>query len=127
VCVQVHFNVSKVTGVKLDSELWYEHVPKFVETCHEGKVTVLWNQQVETHRTIPNNENIIIQGNEKRTCMLIYVASSGDRSMIKKDGEESLQYKDLTIEIQPICKNKSDTSNNRGNWNPLRIIQKIPE
>ena len=24
-------------------------------------------------------------------------------------------------------KNKSDTSNNRGNWNHLKIIQKIPE
>ena len=25
------------------------------------------------------------------------------------------------------CKNKCDTSNNRGNWNNLKIIQKIPE
>jgi len=25
------------------------------------------------------------------------------------------------------CENKSDTSNKRGNWNPLKIIQKIPE
>ena len=24
------------------------------------------------------------------------------------------------------CKNKSDTSNNRGNWNYLKINQKIP-
>jgi hypothetical protein len=95
------FNVCKVTGVKLDSELRYVRVPKFVETSNEGKITILWNQLVETHRTIPNND-IIIQGNEKRTYMLIYVASSGDRNMIKKDGEESLKYKDLTIEIQPI-------------------------
>jgi hypothetical protein len=25
------------------------------------------------------------------------------------------------------CKNKSDTSNNRNNWNDLKIIQKIPK
>ena len=25
------------------------------------------------------------------------------------------------------CKNKCDTSNNRGNWNHLKIIEKIPE
>jgi hypothetical protein len=25
------------------------------------------------------------------------------------------------------CKNKSDTSNNRGKWDPLKIIQKVPE
>ena len=25
------------------------------------------------------------------------------------------------------CKNKTDNSNDRGKWNPLKIIQKIPE
>jgi hypothetical protein len=31
---------------KLDKEHWYDHVPKSVETSHEGKVIILWNQQV---------------------------------------------------------------------------------
>jgi hypothetical protein len=31
-------------GVKLDSELCYEHVQKSVETSQEGKVTILWDQ-----------------------------------------------------------------------------------
>jgi hypothetical protein len=31
-CAQLHFNICKELGVKLDSELWYEHVPKSVET-----------------------------------------------------------------------------------------------
>ena len=36
----------KETGVKLDNEHWYDHiVPKSVETSHEGKATILWNQQ----------------------------------------------------------------------------------
>jgi hypothetical protein len=40
---------------------------------------------VQTDRTIPNNKpDIIIPGNEKRTCMLIDVAISGDRNVIKK-------------------------------------------
>jgi len=57
---------------------WYEHVPKSVETGQGGNVTILWNQQVQTDRTIPNNKpDIIIRGNEKRTCMLIDVAISG--------------------------------------------------
>ena len=60
----------------------------------------MWNQQVETDRTIPNNKlNIIIDDNEKRTCMLIDVAISGDRNVIKKEAEKILKYKDLTIEI----------------------------
>jgi uncharacterized membrane protein len=33
-------------------------------------------------------------------CMLIGVAISGDRNVIKKETEKILKYKDLTIEIQ---------------------------
>ena len=80
---------------------WYEHVPKSVETSRRGKVTILWNQQIQTDRTIPNNKpDIIMRDNEKGTCMLIDVAFSGDRNVIKKEAEKILKYKDLTIEIQ---------------------------
>ena len=62
---------------------------------------MLWNQQVQTVRTIPNNKpDIIIRDNEKGTCMLIDVAISGDRNVIKKEAEKILKYKDLTIEKQ---------------------------
>jgi hypothetical protein len=37
---QLHFNICKETGVQLDKKLWYEHVPKSVETGQGGKVTV---------------------------------------------------------------------------------------
>jgi hypothetical protein len=33
--------------------IWYEHVPKSVETSRGGKVIILWNQQIQTDRTIP--------------------------------------------------------------------------
>jgi hypothetical protein len=40
---------------------------------------------MQTDRAIPNNKpDIIIRDNEKRTCMLIDVAISGDRNLIKK-------------------------------------------
>ena len=42
----------------------------------------------------------IIRDNEKGTCMLIDVAISGDRNVIKKEAEKILKYKDLTIETQ---------------------------
>jgi hypothetical protein len=65
-----------ITGV----QLWYEHVPNSVETSQGGKVNILWNQQVQTDRTIPNNKpDIIIRDKEKGTCMLIDVAISRDR------------------------------------------------
>jgi hypothetical protein len=64
----------------------------------------MWNQQVQTDRTIPNKKpDIIIRGNKRRTCMLIDVAISGDRNVVKKETEKILKYKDLTIEIQHMC------------------------
>jgi len=85
VCAQLHFNICKETGVQLDKKHWYEHVSKSVETNHGGKVTILWNQQIQTDRTIPNNKpDIIIRDNEKGTCMLIDVVISGDINVIKK-------------------------------------------
>ena len=76
-------------------------MPKSVETSQGGKVTILWNQEIQTDRTIPNNKpDIIIRDNEKGTYMLIDVAIPGDRNVIKKEAEKILKYKDLTIEIQ---------------------------
>ena len=68
---------------------------------NEGRVILLWNQQVETDRKIPNNKpDIIIRDNKQGTCMLIDVPIFGDRNVIKKEAEKILQYKDLIIEIQ---------------------------
>ena len=67
VCAQLQFNICKEIGVKLDSEHCHKHVPKLAETRHEGNVPMLWNQQVQTDRTIPTNKSdIIIRDNEKR-------------------------------------------------------------
>jgi hypothetical protein len=61
-------------------------VPKSVEISRGGKVTILWNQQVKTDRTIPNNKpDIVIRDNEKRTWMLIDVEDPGDRNVIQKE------------------------------------------
>jgi hypothetical protein len=56
---------------------------------------------MQTDRTNPSNKpDIIIRDNKKGTCMLIDVAITGDRNVIKKEAEKILKYKDLTIEIQ---------------------------
>jgi hypothetical protein len=39
--------------------------------------------------------------------MLIDVAISGDRNVIKKEAEKILKYKDFTIEIQRMCNVKA--------------------
>jgi hypothetical protein len=48
---------------------------------------------VQTDRTIPKNKpDIIIRDNQKRTCMLIDVAISGDRNVIKKEAKKTLKF-----------------------------------
>jgi hypothetical protein len=77
---------------------------------------------------IRNKPDNIIRDNEKRTCQLIEVAVSGDGNVMKKEAEKIVKYKDLNRNTACVeCKNKSDTSNNRGHWNHLEIIQIIPE
>jgi len=94
VCAHLHFNIWKEIRVKLNNKHWYDHVPKSVEISHEGKVTTLWNQQMQTDRTIPNNKpDIIICGNKQGTCMLIDVAIPGKRNVIKKEVRKTLNTK----------------------------------
>jgi hypothetical protein len=61
--------------------------------------------------------------------MLIDVAISGNRNVIKKEAKKILKYKDLTTEIQSMWNLKSKVTpvKKTGNWNHLKIIQKIPE
>jgi len=66
-------------------------VPKSVETSQGGKANILWNQQIQTDRTIPNNKpDITIRDNEQGTRMLIDIVISGDRNVIKKEAEKIL-------------------------------------
>jgi hypothetical protein len=83
---------------------------------------------VQVNRVISNNKSDTInRDNEKGECTLTDIAISGERNNIKKKKKKILKYKAPykrnTTKVE--CKNKSDTSNNRGKWNNLKIIQKI--
>jgi len=52
-------------------------------------------------------------------------AISGDRNVIKKEAEKILKYNRNTAHVER--KNKGDTSNNRGDWDYFKVIQKIRE
>jgi len=72
------------------------HVPKSVDMSREGKVTMLWKQQVRTDRIIINNKpDIIIRDNKEGPWILIDVAIPGDRYVIKKEAEDILKYENL--------------------------------
>jgi hypothetical protein len=55
---------------------------------------------VQTDPNNPNNkQNNIIHCNGKGTCVLIDVAISGDRNVIRKVVEMTVKIRDLKIEI----------------------------
>jgi len=59
---------------------------------HEGKVTILWNQHVQTDRTIPNNKPDIINHDRKQgMCMLIEAAFPGDKNVIMTEASKILK------------------------------------
>jgi hypothetical protein len=100
VFAQLYCKICKEIGVILNNGHWHVHVLKSVETSHEGKSAILWKQQVQTNRTIPNNKPDIIHDNKQETCMFIDVANPGDRNVIKKEAEKILKYKVFILEIQ---------------------------
>ena len=61
--------------------------------------------------------------------MLIDFAITGGRNVVKKEADNVLKYKDLTIAVDGVwnIKRKYDTCNNWDNRNHLKTIQKIPE
>jgi len=73
-----------------------------------SNVIILWNQQVQTDRTIPNNKpDNIICNNKQGTCMSLGVGIPGDKNVIKK-GEENLKYKELITEIHHVWNVKAE-------------------
>jgi hypothetical protein len=85
---------------------------------------------VQTHRIIHNNKSdIIIRDNKEGTCMLIYVAISGDRNVIKKEAEKISKYKGTTIEVQRMWKVKTNVKPviTGATGTISKIIQLIPE
>ena len=78
-----HYNIKA-------NDKWYEHQPETV--TENEKVTILWDMQVNTDKTINiNKPDIIIKDKQEKTCMLI--------DMAIPRAEKLSMYKDLEIEI----------------------------
>jgi hypothetical protein len=94
--------------------LWTAADPRLTPLGHGDRQNN--NNNSNNNNIIINNNNnnsnnkpdIIIRDNEKRTCMLIDVAISGDRNVIMKQAEKILKYKDLAIEIQRMWNVKTN-------------------
>ena len=98
---ELHCTTCNRIVLTFDKQHWYQHVPKSLERIYDGKVTMLWNQQVKTDRSVPNKKpDNIIHDNEKGTYMLTDIAMSGDGNVIRKEAGKVLKCGDFTIQIQ---------------------------
>jgi len=80
----------------------HTHTHTHTSQCMNWKMlTVLWNQAVHTDREVTANWlDILIKNKKEKTCVLIDVAISADRNVVKKEAEKKLKYKSLSTQIQ---------------------------
>lgn len=98
VAALLHWNMCKKYKIKV-KEKWYQHIPDPVIDTPE--ITIIWDTQVQTDRTIKANKpDIILKDKVKKECLIIDVAIPSDHNITEKEAEKRLKYKDLLIEIQ---------------------------
>ena len=93
----MHSKILKSYNIKANDK-WYEHQPEPV--TENEKVTILWDMEIHTDKTIKANKlDIIITDKQEKTCMLIDMAILFDRNTGAKVAEKLSKYKNLKIEI----------------------------
>ena len=103
----IHWKILEHYNIKA-TEKWYEHNPETV--TENERVTILWDMQVHTDKTIKANKpDIIIKDKKEKTCMLIDMAVPSDRNTSVKVAEKLSKYKDLEIEVTKMWGMKTTT------------------
>ena len=93
----MHWKILKHYNIKANDK-GYEHQPETV--TENEKVTILWDMQVHTDKTIKANKpDIISKDKQEKTCVLIDMAIPSDRNTSVKGVEKLSKYKGLEIEI----------------------------
>ena len=103
----MHWKILKHYNIKANDK-WYEHQPETVK--EKEKVTILWDMQVHTDKTIKANKpDFIIKDKQEKTCMLIDMTILFDRNTSVKVAETLSKYKNLEIEITKMWRLKTIT------------------
>lgn len=99
VCTYLHYNVCQHYKFPNIPDKWYKHQPEPV-VQHED-ITILYDQQIRTDRTIKANKpDLVIKNIKEKKCHLIDVSVPADSNVDKKEAEKRLKYKDLAIEVE---------------------------
>ena len=97
VAAQLHLDICRHYGIKVDPECWYQHKPK--QVMENKKATILWDSPIITDRHVPCNKvDIVIQKKKSGRCQLIDVAIPSNYNIQKKATEKMSKYVDLQIE-----------------------------
>ena len=104
----MHWEILKHYNIKANDK-WYEHQPETV--TENEKVTILWDMQVHTDKTIKANKpDIIIKDKQEKTCVLIDMAIPSNRNTSVKVAEKLSKYKHLEIELTKMWGLKTITA-----------------
>ena len=88
VASQLHLEICKHYGIKMEAKLWYQHKPERI--TENNKPTILCHSQIITDRHVPcNKPDIVIQEKQTDRCMMIDVAILIDYYIQKKATEKA--------------------------------------
>ena len=105
VAAQLHLDICRHYGIKVEAECWYQHKPEWV--MENEMATIPWDSPVITDRHVPcNKPDIVIQEKKPERCQIINVAIPSDYSIQKKATEKMNKCLDLQIEFQRIWNKK---------------------
>ena len=105
VAAQLHLDICRHYGIKVEAEYWYQHKPERV--MENKKATILWDSPIITDRHVPcNKADIVIKEKKPDRCQLIYVVIPSDYNIQKKATEKMSKCVDLQIECQRLWNKK---------------------
>jgi hypothetical protein len=104
----IHWKICHHYNIPNTAENWYEHKPETVTTWED--ITILWDMQIQTDRTIKANKpDIVIKDQTNSQCWLIDMAVPSDYNVAATKVEKLSKYKDLEIEIARMWRMKVRT------------------
>ena len=105
VAAQLHLDICRHYGIKVEAKCWYQHKPEQVMEIE--KATILWDSPVITDRHVCcNKPDIVIQEKKSDRCQIIDVAIPSDYNIQKKATVKMSNYVDFQIECQRLWNKK---------------------